>query len=252
MALIPYFGGKSRLAKVIINRLPRHDCYCEVFAGAASVLFAKDPSPAEVINDLDRDLITLYRVVKHHPEELYNQFKLTLVARDEFKRQMQVTPDTLTDVQRAARYLYLQKSCFGGKVRGRTFGTSTTQPPRLNFLNLEQTIQDAWIRLSQVTIECMDFRELIPRYDRQHTVFFLDPPYWCIPGYKHDFELQDFIDLAGVVKDVKGRFLMTLNDTKEVREIFSKYNIDEVPLTYSMSLKPGSRKQTRTELLISN
>jgi DNA adenine methylase len=103
-----------------------------------------------------------------------------------------------------------------------------------------------------VTIECLDFRELIPRYDRPHTVFFLDPPYWCIPGYKHDFERQDFIDLAGVLKDVKGRFLMTLNDTKEVRELFSQYNIDEVPLTYSMSLKPGSRKQTRTELLISN
>jgi DNA adenine methylase len=252
VALIPYFGGKSRLAKTIISRLPKHDCYVEVFAGGASVLFAKDTSPAEILNDLDRDLITLYRTVKNHPEELYRQFKLTLVARDEFRRMMEINPDTLTDIQRAARYLYLQKSCFGGKVRGRTFGTSSTNPPRLNFLTLEQTIQDAWIRLAQVTIECLDFRDLIPRYDRPHTVFFLDPPYWCIPGYKHDFERQDFIDLGGVLRDIKGRFLMTLNDTKEVREIFSQYNIDEVPLTYSMSLKLGSRKQTRTELLISN
>lgn len=252
MALIPYFGGKSRPAKIIISRLPKHDCYVEVFAGGAKVLFTKDPSPAEILNDLDRDLITLYRAIKHHPEELHRQFKFTLVARDEFLRLMRVDPDTLTDIQRAARYLYLQKSCFGGKVRGRTFGTSATASPRLNFLTLEETIQDAWVRLAQVTIECLDFRELIPKYDRPATVFFLDPPYWELPGYTHDFQQQDFIDLADVLAGINGRFIMTLNDTPNVRGIFSQYNIEEVSLTYSMSLKQGSRKQTRTELLISN
>ena len=164
---------------------------------------------------------------------------------------MKVAPDTLTDIQRAARYLYLQKSCFGGKVRGRTFGTQTLGVPRLNFLTLEHTLQEAWIRLAQVTIECKYFRDLIPKYDRKHTLFFLDPPYWKIPGYQHDFKDQDFTDLAKSLTGIKGHFLMTLNDTPEVRKIFGSFNVEEVTLKYSMSRTKGSRSKPRTELLIS-
>lgn len=80
-ALIPYFGGKSRLAKTIIARFPEHQCYVEVFAGAANVFFAKEARGTEVINDLDRDLITLYRTVQHHPEELHRQFKSSVQVR---------------------------------------------------------------------------------------------------------------------------------------------------------------------------
>lgn len=101
----------------------------EVFAGGASVFFNKEPSKTEVINDLDKDLVTVYRAIKHHPEELYRQFKFSLVSRAEFEREKKVDPDTLTDIQRAARYLYLQKSSFGGHITGRTFGTSTTGRP---------------------------------------------------------------------------------------------------------------------------
>lgn len=251
-SLIPYFGGKSRLAKIIVSKFPEHQCYVEVFAGAANVFFAKEARGTEVINDLDRDLITLYRIVKHHPEELHRQFKFALVARDEFDRMMQVNPNTLTDIQRAARYLYLQRMCFGGRNRGRTFGTSTTGIPRLNLFTLQKLLEEAWIRLAQVMIECLDFRDLIPRYDREHTLFFLDPPYWKIDGYVHNFVAADFYNLAEVLTGIKGRFLMTLNDTPEVREIFSRFSIEEVELKYSMSKKEGSRSKVRTELLISN
>lgn len=251
-ALIPYFGGKSRLAKTIISKFPEHQCYVEVFAGAANVFFSKEAKGTEVINDLDRDLITLYRTVKHHPEELHRQFKYALVSRDEFSRLMQVNPDTLTDIQRSARYIYLQRMCFGGRSHGRTFGTSTTGLPRLNLFTLQKLLEEAWIRLAHVMIECLDFRALIPRYDREHTLFFLDPPYWKINGYAHNFVEQDFYDLAGVLTDIKGHFLMTINDTPEVRAIFKDFLIEEVQLKYSMSKKEGSRSQMRTELLISN
>jgi DNA adenine methylase len=251
-ALIPYFGGKGRLAKTIIAKFPEHQCYVEVFAGAANIFFTKAAEGIEVINDLDRDLVTLYRSVKHHPEELHRQFKFSLVSRDEFERLMHVDPDTLTDIQRAARYLYLQRMCFGGRSRGRTFGTSTTTLPKLNLFTLQRLLEEAWIRLSRVTIECLDFRALIPRYDRDYTLFFLDPPYWDINCYKHNFVEQDFLDLADVLSGIKGRFLMTINDTSEVREIFDRFTIEEVELKYSMSKKEGSRAQVRTELLISN
>lgn len=250
--VIPYFGGKSRLAKTIIGKIPPHTCYVEVFAGGASVFFAKEPSRAEVINDLDKDLVTLYRVIKHHPEELYRQYKFSLVSRSEFDREQQVNPETLTDIQRAARYLFLQKCAFGGHITGQTFGMSTTDKPRFNLLTLESTIEKAWQRLINVQIECKDFRDLIPRYDRPHSFFFLDPPFWKIPGYKHDFEEPDFVELANILRGIKGKFLMTLNDTAEVRTIFKDFVIQEATLKYSMSTKPEARAQTRTELLISN
>lgn len=251
-ALIPYFGGKSRLAKSIIAKFPEHQCYVEVFAGAANVFFAKEARGAEVINDLDRDLVTLYRIVKSHPEELHRQFKYVLISRDEFSRLMDVNPDTLTDIQRAARYLYLQRMCFGGRSRGRTFGTSTTGTPRLNLFTLQRLLEEAWLRLSQAMIECLDFRDLIPRYDREHTLFFIDPPYWKINCYEHNFVEKDFHDLADVLANIKGRFLMTINDTPEIREIFKHFWIEEVELKYSMCKNEGSRSQIRTELLIGN
>lgn len=128
-ALIPYFGGKNRLAKRIVERITPHTCYVEVFAGGAGILFRKEPSKVEILNDLDLELVTLYRVVKHHPEEFHRQFKWTLFARDEFNRQKNVDPTTLTDVQRAVRFFYLQRAAFGGKVVGQTFGTATERPP---------------------------------------------------------------------------------------------------------------------------
>lgn len=251
-ALIPYFGGKTRLAKTIVQKMPPHTCYVEVFAGAAAVFFAKEPSKTEVINDLDRELVTLYRVVQCHPEELHRQFKFQLVAREEFRRLMAANPETLTDIQRAARYLYLQRTCYGGRVYQRTFGTETTGKPRLNLFTLEATLEEAWRRLAQVQIECLDFRDLIPRYDRPYTVFYLDPPYWNIVGYEHNFVEQDFVDLGKTLAGIKGRFLMSINDTPEVREIFNRFRIEEVTLKYSMGKGLCSRDKLRTELLISN
>jgi DNA adenine methylase len=196
--------------------------------------------------------VTLYRSVKHHSEELYRQFKFSLVSRSEFEREKAVNPGTLTDIQRAARYLYLQKSAFGGHITGQTFGTATTGKPRLNLLTMESTIENAWQRLAHVQIECKDFRDLIPRYDRPHSFFFLDPPYWCILGYKYDFIEQDFLDLEKILRAIKGKFLMTINDTPDIRRIFGSFIIEETTLKYSMSPKAKSRAKTRTELLISN
>jgi DNA adenine methylase len=249
---VPYFGGKSRLAQTIIKKMPLHACYVEVFAGGASVFFQKPASRSEVINDLDKDLVTLYRSVKNHPEELYRQFKFSLVSRVEFEREQKVAAETLTDIQRAARYLYLQKSAFGGKIVGQNFGTTTTGKPGLNILTLENTLEQAWQRLAQVQIECLDFRNLIQKYDREFTFFFLDPPYWNIPGYKADFVEQDFLDLAEILKNIKGKFLLTINDTPEARDIFKEFIIETVELKYSMGSSEKSRSQKRQELLIAN
>lgn len=123
-----WLGGKSRLALPIIERFPDHTCYCEVFAGAAWVLFKKAPSQVEVINDINRDLVTLYRCVQHHLRELVEQFKWLLVARGEFERFMATPPEVLTDIQRAARFYYVMKTGFGAKVHGRRSGSLNRLP----------------------------------------------------------------------------------------------------------------------------
>lgn len=108
-SIISWLGGKSKLAKQIIEMMPEHKCYCEVFAGAGHVYFRKEPSKVEVINDINKELVTLFRVIKHHPEEFLKQFKHMLVSRVEFQDAKQTPPETLTDIQRAARFFYLQK-----------------------------------------------------------------------------------------------------------------------------------------------
>lgn len=121
--IIPWIGGKRRLAKHIIPMFPAHTCYVEPFAGAAALYFLKEPVKVEVLNDVNGELVNLYRVVKHHLEEFTRQFKWALTSREIYKW-LQATPEeTLTDIQRAARFFYLQKLSFGGKVDGQTFGT---------------------------------------------------------------------------------------------------------------------------------
>ena len=118
--LVPWMGGKRRLAATLVPMIPEHVCYVEPFAGAGGLFFNKPESKVEVINDINFDLINLYRVVKYHFEELIKQFKWVLTSRENWDKTIATPADTLTDVQRAARFLYLQKLAFGGKTAGQS------------------------------------------------------------------------------------------------------------------------------------
>ena len=119
--LAGWMGGKYQLSKRIVAQIPEHLCYVEPFAGAAWVLFRKPESEVEVINDINKELVTFYRCIQHHLEEFVRYFKWVLVSRDEFERLKRVEPDTLTDIQRAARFYYLQQQCFGGRITNPSF-----------------------------------------------------------------------------------------------------------------------------------
>jgi DNA adenine methylase len=146
-------GGKRRLADRLIPLFPPHECYVEVFAGGAALFFMRpQPAPVEVLNDLNGDLVTLYRVVQNHLEEFVRQFKWALSSRQIFEWQKMTRPETLTDIQRAARFFYLQQHAFGGKVTGQTFGTATTGPA-INLLRIEENLSSAWQRLAGTYVE---------------------------------------------------------------------------------------------------
>jgi DNA adenine methylase len=110
-----------------------------------------------VLNDVNSDLVNLYRVVQHHLDEFVRQFRRALSSRELFGWLKATAPATLTDIQRASRFFYLQKLAFGGKVESRTFGTATTSPARLNLLRIEEELSAAHLRLHQVTVEHLDW-----------------------------------------------------------------------------------------------
>ena len=248
-----YLGGKSRLAERIVRQIPPHVCYCEPFCGAAWVLFNKDPSKAEVINDADGELVTFWRVVQNHLEEFLRYYKFAVVSRQIFEIEMKKDPSTLTDVQRAVRYFYLQKMAFGGKTTGRTFGTSTCGSPRLNLATLGDTLLDIHWRLTHVVIENLDACDCIRRYDRPATFFYIDPPYWGTAGYVTPFKAEDYARLQGVLDGISGRFLMSLNDSPDVRKVFSGFRIRTVETGYSLTNpRTGGKRGSVRELLIDN
>ena len=122
--------------------------------------------------------------MQRHYVQFLEVLKFGLTTRAEFERLVRVDPDTLTDLERAARFPYLQRTAFGGKVSGRNFGVDKTRPARFNLIALEPLLEDLHTRLSGVTIECLDWTVFIPRYDGPDTLFYLDPPYWgCEDDY---------------------------------------------------------------------
>ncbi len=249
--LAGWTGGKSLLARRIIERIPPHTCYCEPFAGAAWVLFRKPESKVEVINDINKDVVNLYRCVQWHLEEFVRCFKWALVARDEFERLKAANPDTLTDIQRAARFYYLHQVGFGGRIVNPSYGYGITSAPRFNLLRIEESLSAAHLRLARVNVECLSYSEVIARYDGADTFFYIDPPYWDCEDYYGAgvFSREDFTKLAEQLAGLKGKFLLSLNDTPGVRETFREFPIEEVRTRYSCS----NRKSVPAgELFISN
>jgi len=245
----PWPGGKRRLAKHILPLLAvPHRTYVEPFAGGAAILFLRDPAPVEVINDINGDLVRLYRCVQHHLEELIRQFKWALVSREMFRWAQLQHVDTLTDIQRAARFFYLQKLAFGGKVAGQTFGTSAGSGPRINLLRLEEDLSLAHLRLSRVTIENLPWRTCVERYDRDGTLFFLDPPYWQTAGYGNAFGLEEHERLAEAMRGLQGRAILTINDHPDMRRIYGGFTVETMRTTYTVG--GGSRAKPAGELLV--
>lgn len=201
----------------------------------------------EVITDINGELVRLYRVVQNHLEEFVRHTKYALSSREVFKWHQATPPDTLTDIQRAVRFFYLQQHAFGGKVDGQNWGTATTQPP-VNLLRLEENLSAAHLRLSGTYIENMDWFKLMERYDRPHTLFYLDPPYWETEGYGVEFGLEQYVKMAELLTSIKGKAIISLNDHPEIRRIFARFQMDVVPISYIVG--GGGKGGERSEVII--
>jgi DNA adenine methylase len=250
----PYLGGKRNLAKRLIARIEsiEHKCYAEPFVGMGGVFFRRRQAPeTEVINDRSRDVATFFRVLQRHYVPFVEMMRWQLTTRTEFERLIATDPATLTDLERAARFYYLQRTAFGGKIDGRNFGTITTGHARFDITRLAPELEELHSRLAGVVIECLPFEDFIPRYDRPHTLFYLDPPYF---GGEADYGADLFARtgyhrLAELLAAIEGQFLLSINDEPEIREIFKGFAMEEVTTTYTVAGKDN--KTPARELIIS-
>ncbi len=250
-SFFPWMGGKSRMAKRLAELLRDHKCYVEVFAGAANLLFAKSPSPSEAINDINDDLVTLYRVVRCHEAEFLRELRGLLHSRTEFS-DYQSQPG-LTDIQKAARLWFILKACFGGKAGTNDchFGYVTTGKSRFRRSALS-AVRRSHKRLDGVCIENLDFEDVIRRYDRAWTAFYCDPPYLGTAGYKGDFGMADQQRLAATLAAIKGKFLLSINDHPEIRKLYKGFKMLSVTTRYTVSRDKQAAAGDRRELLIAN
>jgi DNA adenine methylase len=246
---LAYIGGKNRLAKQIIALFPKHKTYVEAFAGGAQVFFHKDPSKVEVLNDLDGEVVNFFRVCQWHHEELLRSLRFTLVSREWFDSFKATNPIAFTDVQRAVRFFYLQKNCFAGLVRNPTYHYHVTKQPGFNLERLPEVIEKTHKRLQKVQVEHLPYEEILKRYDRPSTLFYLDPPYWDRKLYRFNFTESDFVELEMRLRKVRGKFILSLNDAPEVRKLFGRFRFHEIDLHYTAQKEAGKRYR---ELLITN
>lgn len=250
--LAPYIGGKRALAKRLIERIEAtpHEIYAEPFVGMGGVFFRRRRRPRkEVINDISTDVVNLFRLLQRHYQQLLDVLKWQVCSRAEFERLMAVDPATLTDLERAARFLYLQRTAFGGKVTGRNYGISFDAGARFDLTKLVPLLADVHERLASVDIERLPYAELIRRYDRPGTLFYLDPPYF---GNEGDygagvFSAADFERLRDALAAAKGRFILSINDVPEIRALFAGFSIEEADVNYRLSGKVTAAR----ELIIS-
>ena len=246
---LSYIGGKRTLAKEIIALFPKHTTYVEAFAGGAQVFFRKEPSPVEVLNDRDGDIVNFFRICQQHIEELVRYMRFMVVSREWHELLKATDPAGLTDIQRAARLMYLLKNSYASLVLKLDYKCHVVQPPGFNPERIPELLEEAHKRLARVQIERLPYDEVIARYDRKETLFYLDPPYYERKLYRFNLEPNDFRKMAKLLAPLKGKFVLSLNDVPEVRAIFKAFHIREIDLCYTAHHVAGRRYK---EVLITN
>ena len=245
-SFICWIGGKKLLRKEIIAQFPENvERYVEVFGGAGWVLFGKKISKLEVFNDINSELINLYRVIKYHPTALQEELDFMFTSREQFFNYRDKNLKGMTDIQRAARYFYIIKASFGGDKT--SFGCA-----RKNIADSKIYLTEVAERLRNVVIENKDFEALIKTYDRENTLFYCDPPYVGTEGYyQTGFGEKQYRALSERLSAIKGKFLLSYNDCELVRELYKDYTIIEVERNHNLKAKTGKSERYK-EVLIKN
>lgn len=215
-----WMGGKFLISRKIVDVLPKHRIYVEVFGGAANLFIIKAPSPVEVYNDIDSGLVNFFRVLRD-PEKFqrfYEQTRLMPHSREEYDFCKETWEKETDDVMRAVKWYVVARQGFGGQFDS-SWGYSVKQTHRgvsaqtSRYLSAIDMLPEIAARFLMAQIEHDDFRKVIPRFDTEETLFYCDPPY--VPStrrsgeYRHEMTEQDHEELVDLLLNIKGMAILS-------------------------------------------
>jgi DNA adenine methylase len=212
LGLIKYPGGKGRLWRWIVEYLPKSDVYCEPFGGAAHVLLNKEPSKLEIYNDIDGNLVNLFRVVAD--PKLFRKFLRRVqplpYARSLYNYCAQTLDEQTDPVERAWRfYVLMNQALTGGHAWGYCIRYPGHRPPSHDWAKYVDRLPEIHARLRRVQIDHLDWRVCLNRYDQPGIVWYLDPPYPLETRssdriYAHELSPDDHAELVDRIMQLKG------------------------------------------------
>jgi DNA adenine methylase len=247
--LMGWISWKNYLKKEITKRFPEGiKSYIEVFGGAAWVLFCGySHAEIEIYNDCGSDLVNLFRCIKYQGAEFQKELHSLLDTGKMFEDfKSRYNTEGLTDIQRAARFFMLLKTSYGSKQRN--YGCIKKNSDAV--IGYLYSISK---RLTGVIVEDRDFQELINTYDRPDAFLYLDPPCFGAPKYYQvQFNKEDHERLFRVLKNTKGRFLLSYNDCDYIKRLYRDFNIEEIQGNHNLLNRCQGRDNMYCELLIRN
>lgn len=216
--IIRWPGGKTRLLDRILPRIPKHTCYVEPFMGGVAVLLAKRASEVEVVNDLNGDLVALYRNVQYHLPALLAEMDWMLNSRKNLREF--ITQPGLTEIQRAARWFVRNKVSFGANMQ--SYGVwKSRRPPAVCDENTQELLRRFHDRMAHVVVENLPYDHCMRTYDSPGTFFFVDPPYLhAKPKTYKGWNEEQMTGLRDQLAGLKGKWLLTVDDSRFNRQLF--------------------------------
>lgn len=207
-------GSKKKFATLLDYIVPPHQTYVEPFVGSGAFFWHKEPSEKEVVNDLEPEVVSVFKLIREAPTDLskYPQDLNTLPKiREFFAKPATSVPAKLSKlIIRMCNGFMSQPTSDPNKIYKAT-------NPFKKLKNIEKYKE----RLEGVKVESMDYGKVIDKYDGPNTFFFLDPPYENSKGFGYaEEESFNFERFAEKMKSIKGKWLVTLNDSPRIRELF--------------------------------
>lgn len=241
-SILKYPGGKWRIADWIISYFPTHKVYLEPFLGSGAVFFKKLPSYIETINDLDGNIVNLFKVCREYPKELARLIELTPFARDEFINCYEKSDDPIEQARRTiVRYHQSFGTCNSSRNSWRNVQTYGGPRCATMWNDLPDIICQCVERLKNAQIENTDALTLIGRYDNENTLIYCDPPYLQSLRKKNMYNIEmddsDHIALLEALKNSKSKIILSGYDNELYNSELSDWFTVEKETTAQMGLR---------------
>lgn len=220
--ILRYHGGKWKLAPWILQYIPPHRVYVEPFGGAASVLIQKPRSYAEVYNDLDGEIVSLFRVMRDLGPQLIEELRLTPFSRTEFLESYEPAKDEVEQARRTVVRSFMgfgSAAASGAKTGFRANSNRSGTTPAQDWRNFPDCLPALIERLRGIVIENRPASEVMLAHDSTETMHYCDPPYvldtrqlknpYCKKGYRHEMTDEQHAEFAQVARELKGMVLVS-------------------------------------------